>query len=562
MIEAELPDGTILEFPDGTTPEVMRAAVQRMQKPKDAPTFGSMMKDELLRPVRAVRDLAAGAVRGAGSIGATLLAPKDALEAGIARSMGADMPAPERRNAMSDALRNMGADPDSMAFGAGKLGAEIAGTAGIGGALASGAQGMGAAPSIVNALRSGGMVTGGRGPADLALRVGAGAAVGGASAGMVDPSQAGTGALIGWSIPGGVAAAGKAGQMLRSSLRPGQATQDVAAKAQQYGIPLGAGDVIENRGVQAVRSILRDAPLTGSMASGARDVQQEAFNRAVGGTFGAPEKKLTLQVLDQAKQRMGSEFDRIWNNNSVQVDAQLMQRLQQLDTVANKLPRNEGASLSAEIQDLMSRMNPGASGAPEIPGDVANKFQQYLRRRAESSSGLRNELGDLRQALISNFNRSVSPADAAALTMNRAQYKAFKTVEPVLRSAELAVAGRAAGDVPAALLPNVVNKSYSNLNAPLADLAQVGSRFLVDRTSQTGGSARAALQNTAIGAALMGTGGLPGVAAGAVGGAALQKALQSPAGAQMLLGNMPAVNPALLELLRSGARAAPVVSAQ
>jgi hypothetical protein len=562
MIEAELPDGTILEFPDGTTPDVMRAAVQRMQKPQGA-TFGSMMKDELLRPVRAVRDLAAGAVRGAGSIGATLLAPRDAAESFIARQMGApELQAPERRNAMSDALRSMGADPDSMAFGAGKIGAEIAGTAGVGGALAGGAQGMGAAPAVVNALRTGGMTTGGSGAADLALRAGAGAAVGGASAGMVDPSQAGTGATIGAAIPGGVAAAGKAGQMLRGALQPGQATQDIAAKAQQYGIPLGAGDVIENRGVQAVRSILRDAPLTGSMASGAREGQQEAFNRAVGGTFGAPEKKLTLQVLDQAKQRMGSEFDRIWNNNSVQVDAQLLRKLQQLDSVANKLPRNEGASLSAEIQDLMARMNPGASGAPEIPGDVANKFQQYLRRRAESSVGLRNELGDLRQALIGNFNRSVSPADAAALTMNRTQYKAFKTVEPILRSSELAVAGRTAGDVPPALLPNAVNKSYSNLNAPLADLAQVGSRFLVDRTPQTGGSARAALQNTAIGAALMGTGGLPGVAAGAAGGAALQKALQSPAGAQMLLGGMPAVNPALIQLLRSGAIAAPVVSAQ
>ena len=477
--------------------------------------------------------------------------------------MGApELQAPERRNAMTEALQGMGADTDSMAFGAGKIGAEIAGTAGVGGALAGGARGMGAAPAVVNALRTGGMTTGGRGAADLALRAGAGAAVGGASAGMVDPSQAGTGAMIGAAIPGGVAAAGKAGQMLRGALRPGQATQDIAAKAQQYGIPLGAGDVIENRGVQAVRSILRDAPLTGSMASGAREGQQEAFNRAVGGTFGAPEKKLTLQVLDQAKQRMGSEFDRIWNNNSVQVDAQLLRKLQQLDSVANKLPRNEGASLSAEIQDLMARMNPGASGAPEIPGDVANKFQQYLRRRADSSIGLRNELGDLRQALIGNFNRSVSPADAAALTMNRTQYKAFKTVEPILRSAELAVAGRTAGDVPPALLPNAVNKSYSNLNAPLADLAQVGSRFLGDRTPQTGGSARAALQNTAIGAALMGTGGLPGVAAGAAGGAALQKALQSPAGAQILLGGMPAMNPALIQLLRSGAMAAPVVSAQ
>jgi len=563
MIEAELPDGTVLEFPDGTAPDVVQRVVKQRLGVADKPTFGGMLKDELLRPVRAVRDLAAGAVRGAGSLGATLLAPRDAAESFIARQMGApELQVPERRNAMTEALQGMGADPDSLAFGAGKLGAEIAGTSGVGGALARGAQGMGAAPSVVNALRTGGMTTGGRGAADLALRMGAGAAVGGASAGAVDPSQAGTGALIGGAIPGGVAAVGKAGQMLRGALQPSQATQDVAAKAQQYGIQLGAGDVVENRGVQALRSILKDAPLTGGMAAGAREGQQEAFNRAVGGTFGAPEKKLTLQVLDQAKQRMGAEFDRIWNNNSVQVDAQLLRKLQDLDAIANKLPRNEGASLAAEIQDLMSRMSPGASGAPEIPGDVANKFQQYLRRRAESSAGLRNELGDLRQALIGNFNRSVSPADAAALTMNRAQYKAFKTVEPVLRSSELAVAGRTAGDVPAALLPGAVNKSYSNLNAPLADLAQVGSRFLVDRTPQTGGSARAALQNTVIGAALMGTGGIPGIAAGAVGGAALQKALQSPAGAQLLLGGSPVVNPALLELLRSGARAAPVVSVQ
>ena len=211
MIEAELPDGTILEFPDGTTPDVMRAAVQRMQKPQGA-TFGSMMKDELLRPVRAVRDLAAGAVRGAGSIGATLLAPRDAAESFIARQMGApELQAPERRNAMSDALRSMGADTDSMAFGAGKIGAEIAGTAGVGGALAGGAQGMGAAPAVVNALRTGGMTTGGRGAADLALRAGAGAAVGGASAGLVDPSQAGTGALIGGALPGAISGAGKVG---------------------------------------------------------------------------------------------------------------------------------------------------------------------------------------------------------------------------------------------------------------------------------------------------------------------------------------------------------------
>ena len=52
----------------------------------------------------------AGAIRGAGSIGATLLRPKDLLEAWIAKQMGADMPAPDRRAGMDAALTSLGAD--------------------------------------------------------------------------------------------------------------------------------------------------------------------------------------------------------------------------------------------------------------------------------------------------------------------------------------------------------------------------------------------------------------------------------------------------------------------
>lgn len=259
---------------------------------------------------------------------------------------------------------------------------------------------------------------------------------------------------------------------------------------------------------------------------------------------------------------MGSEFDRIWGNNALNVDPALIQKMSDLDVIAQKLPANEGASLQKEIQDIYSRMVPDANGNMQIPGDVANKFQQYLRRRAEGSAGLRNELGDLRQALIQSFNRSVSPADEAALTLTRGQYKAFKTVEPILRSAELGVAGRNAGDVPASLLPGAVNKSYSNLDAPLADLAQVGSKFLVDRTPQTGGSARAALQNTAIGAALAGGAMTTPWALAAVPSAmGIQKLMQSQGAANAIMGNGQ-ISPKLIQALRAAQIAAPVASAQ
>jgi len=194
----------------------------------DAPTMGGMLKDELMRPVRAVRDLAAGATRGAGSIGATILAPKDALEAYISRSMGADLPAPERRNAMTQALGSMGADTDSLAFGAGKLGAEIAGTAGAGGAAANTLASIpGAAtsmPAVIQAMRTGGFSTGTKAApglagwaANMAPRIAGGTVAGGAAAGLVDPEYAATGALIGGALPPAVQGAGKLGSLTKKA---------------------------------------------------------------------------------------------------------------------------------------------------------------------------------------------------------------------------------------------------------------------------------------------------------------------------------------------------------
>lgn len=561
MIEAELPDGTVLEFPEGTSPEVVQRVVkQRLGATQAPPQENNGVMQQL-------GNLAAGAVRGAGSIGATVLAPydiaKDAL-AGKGLTLESNR---ERRQSMTDALQTMGADPESLAFQGTKLLTEIGGTAGVGGALAKGAAAIPAvakyAPAVVEALRSGGMSVGGaKGiPAALA-RIAGGSAVGGVSAGLVDPDSAATGAMIGGAIPAATQTAGLVGRAVGRTMRPSADTQAVAQTAQRYGIPLGLGDVAENKAIQATRSILRDAPISGGMAQTARESQQEAFNKAVGATFGAPEKKLTLDVLDQAKKRLGGEFDRIWNNNVLQVDPKMVNTLQTVRDQAQKLPTNEGGSVLREIDDLYSKMVPDAQGNLIIPGDVANKFQSYLRRRGESFPALSEEFGQLRRSILDTFNASVTPADAAALTLNRSQYKAFKTVEPILRSAELGIAGRTAGDIPAALLPQAVNRSYGNLqNAPLAELSQVGSRFLVDRTSQTGGSARAALQNTAIGAALMGTGGLPALVAGVPAAAGLQKLMQSPGAAQLLMGQGQ-ISPQLIQALRATQMAAPVISAQ
>lgn len=156
-------------------------------------------------------NILAGALRGAGSIGATIMRP---FETGAEND--------QRRQSMDDALQSLGAEPESWMYKGGKLGAEIAGTAGAGGVLAKGASMVPGvarvAPGIIESLRTAGMTTG-MAPAAttvgkaaiMGTRMLGGAANGGMSAAMVG-DDAGTGAMIGGALPPALAAIGRVGR--------------------------------------------------------------------------------------------------------------------------------------------------------------------------------------------------------------------------------------------------------------------------------------------------------------------------------------------------------------
>jgi hypothetical protein len=575
--------------PDNVTPEQVTeraskefgravASLDGGRKPQAQPSAaGRFLKD--------TADTVGGLVRGAGDIGATLLQPVDMavralnkgkpLEVGGVRIAGFD-----RRQAMDEAMSSLGYDRDNLAFSGGRLTSNIAGTAGAGNVLARAAGSVGAAPSVIQALASAGFRTGAAPvgvaarAADQALRAGAGVTVGGVSAGLADPSNAGLGAVVGGMLPGATTAAGAVGRAVGKAVRPNVANPELARKAiQEYGIPLGLADISGSNTTKAIRSVLNDAPLTGGIGARQREGVQQGFNRAVGKTFGADAPSLTPEILDKAKAKLGSEFDRIWGGNTLEVDAGLFQSMQALRENANKLPQGESARLMGWIDDFQSKMVPGPNGAPTVPGDVANRFQSTLRKEAEKATGfLKDDLAGLRKNIIGAFNRSVSPEDAAALAQTMGKYKAFKTVQPLLNSAEAGVAGRAAGDVPAGLLPNAVRQSYQDgiSRSPFADLSQIGSQFVADRVARTGGSTRALVQNSAIGGAL-GAGALtnPLLALGVVpAGMGANALLGSPVLARLAMsaqqGNPQAQN-AIAELLKGQAgqmlyRSAPVAA--
>lgn len=219
MIEAELPDGTVLEFPEGTSQSIVQAAVKKRlgvaQAPAPMPTRSDLLAKEAKDFVRPIGNLAAGALRGAGSIGATLLTPYDLL-AGNTKSIGN----PERRQAMDEGLRSLGADPESMMYQGGKILTEIGGTAGVGTPIAAGARAAGAPQVLVRALR-----TGGAAPGSLGARTAGAAVTGGAAGAIVNPEDALTSAGVSAALPG-------AGKVLKGA---------VAAGREAVGATTGAG---------------------------------------------------------------------------------------------------------------------------------------------------------------------------------------------------------------------------------------------------------------------------------------------------------------------------------
>lgn len=234
------------------------------------------------------RDLTAGAIRGAGSIGASLMWPidkaRDIINAdrgsGVTGLVTGQQPMSrneERRAAMDAALEELGADPNSILYKGGKLGAEVAGTAGAGGAVANllGRTGF-VAPNVLRAIETAGLQAGTRAPGivggvqNALARAAGGAINGGASVGMVNPEDAAKGAAAGAILPGAVQIAGATGNLLSGAARAGaKRLMQSALKPTINQLRTGDADVAVNtlldyglsptsKGVNALRATIDD----------------------------------------------------------------------------------------------------------------------------------------------------------------------------------------------------------------------------------------------------------------------------------------------------------------
>jgi hypothetical protein len=288
----------------GTASQIANDAISQ-----GARSFAGQGSEALGGVSQAVLNLLGGAVRGAGSIGATLARP---FESGQEND--------QRRAGIDANMQAIGAQPDSFMYGAGKLGSEIAGTLPIGGIIGKGVGAMSPALApLAASISSGGMRTGATLPMaqNLTTRALGGAVSGGAMAGAINPDDAGTGALLGGALPLGVSAAGMTGRAIGSLLPKGMQanarTLDTARQSIDAGYVIPPNMVNPSLTNQVIESI-----------SGKQATQQIASTRNAAVTEGLVKKalgipkdtQLTQSTLENLRATAGKAYADVSNISS------------------------------------------------------------------------------------------------------------------------------------------------------------------------------------------------------------------------------------------------------
>jgi hypothetical protein len=500
----------LLALKGGDLSKVSTAGLQALKGgAAPEPTYLDAVKGNFKSSMGAAGDLAAGAVRGAGSIGATLMAPYD-----MARDAMEGKPLLERnkqrREDMTNALGSMGADTASVAFRAGKLGGEIAGTAGVPGVLAKAGQAVNLAPKTVNALRTSGFSTGAPAAttrtgqaADMGIRSAAGAITGGAMTGLANPEDAGIGAGIGGALPGAAkivgATAEGVGKLAGKALGTGSLSDEVRHLANlardKWKIDVPVDRIADSKPLNALASSLNYVPLSGRQAVEERMVKQ--LDTALTTTFGQNSPNVTM-ALRKAQADLGAKFETTLRNNTVKVDQQFMTELADAANNASRELGSSGASIiSKQVDDIIAK-----AGTGQIDGQAAYNIKRALDRIGGRNSSEAHYAIELKKALMGALDRSLGPTEAAAFKTTREHYGNMLDVEKIAQNG-------AEGGISVARLANMKNIG----NADMQELADIAAQFVKAREGAHG-----AAQRVGIGAGLTGLGyGLGGVAGGAVG---------------------------------------------
>lgn len=486
MIEVELPDGTIAEFPDDTSDEVIKGALARQFAPtQQGSTWGDTAVD-------VGKSLASGIGRGVTGLAGLPGTLGDMANNGLSYLTG--LPQLPQSPLSGETLTNaadavtgggMSYQPQTTAGEYAKTTGEfIPGAAAFGGISAANIGRFGILPGMASEA--------------------AGQATEGSN---VEPYARVAAALL---APAAPALGARAISPFGGSITPERQGLIDALKAE--GITPTAGQATGSKSLRYMES-----ELGGGAARNIADDQARAFTEAAMSRAGQ-QGIASPQNMTAMHDRIGSGFNEISARNSIVADMKLAEDIATVTTkYGRRLPTAQKEIVKNMADDVVqiAKNNGGV-----IPGDI---YQDTRSLFSSMAQGARNSdpqyaeaMRGLRNALDDAMNRSISPEDAGQWATLRRQYGNKKTLE---KAAAGAGENAAEGFISPAKLRQAATTGrqgqYGRTEGDFDELSRAGQ--ILSQLPDSGTAGRTAARNLgspllAGGGAL--AGGIPGMIAG------------------------------------------------
>lgn len=292
-----------------------------------------------------------------------------------------------------------------------------------------------------------------------------GAALGGLTYGENQGAQAGLAGAIGGAVPFVGAGLGKGATALRGRLAD-------AAKMGEVGAPLTPGQRLGGtlgRGLEAIEEAYSRMPIIGGALEPIKRKQQRAINRMAAESIGETSNKVTSDVLANAAQRIGQDFEQVIGGSPFKFSRDSTQKLVNLRrTIIND-------ELDAPVaKKIATRLLMRVRGGGVLSANEYKKINSRIGKKFGSSidADEREALGMLKDTLDDLVGAQMSPKRTAQWNTAREQWRNLRTLEK--GSVVDTVSGNVSGPKLANVLQRQSPRSFSSATDSLSRAGQIG----------------------------------------------------------------------------------------
>lgn len=326
-----------------------------------------------------------------------------------------DLPQYQKQRQQFDQF-NAGLDQaagDSLMYRGGRLGGHILATAPVGGvvaaplkAAADAGYGASVLGPLADAIATGGLRAGGVGGIPgAAVRTVGGAINGAATAGVIDPNTAGTGAAIGAVLPNAMFGAGKLMHALRSSMSGKEIAPEMAKAlkaAQEAGYvvpPTQANPTLFNRALEGLAG-----KATTAQEAAARN--QTVTNDLAAQALGLPKgTTLTPEVLDKLRATAGEAYKDVSKLGAIDVTGKTLPAGVKTTQTGSSLLNNKTSTVDAG--DLVQAWRQYSADATAYFRSYGRTADPEMLNKALAASGGKKQIDELLMSAIPELQKKL-----------------------------------------------------------------------------------------------------------------------------------------------------------